>query len=235
MSPTAKTYAGLGLLCAISGSALALWRHNEIVEVVASLPFAASLIGALVQILRDQAAHERSLLLLDAQNHFVVGATSHMANVAFDKHVAFSEAYTEIAHAALLGLLRHGPTEKILNDAGALYTLREKHAVWLTSDMDKQLEAFEQALREIGAAAGFVKSTEGSAGYADARSKMLASMYRRFAQVMAFPKWEEEPLTDELAMAAVIRFLRKVLGTEELTNLRTLIMRKASKEFSGGA
>ena len=38
-------------------------------------------------------AHQNSVLLGEMQNAFSLGATSHMAAVAFDKHIEFCEEY----------------------------------------------------------------------------------------------------------------------------------------------
>ena len=40
-------------------------------------------------------AQRQSVLLAEMQNAFCMGATSHMAEVAFDKYVGFSEKYVE--------------------------------------------------------------------------------------------------------------------------------------------
>jgi hypothetical protein len=44
---------------------------------------------------------QQSRELLEMQNAFAVGATSHMATVAFDKHIGFCEEYVEEMYKAL--------------------------------------------------------------------------------------------------------------------------------------
>jgi hypothetical protein len=60
---------------------------------LAGLPAIAALFAALFQLSRDSIAFDRSVRLEEAKNRFTVGATSHMAIVAFDKHVQFCEEY----------------------------------------------------------------------------------------------------------------------------------------------
>jgi hypothetical protein len=181
----------------------------------------------LVQVLRDQAAHERKLLIVAEKNRFALGTSSHMANVAFDKHVLFSEEYVEEAHKALTTLFRKGPTDEVLQHTDTLYLLRQKHAVWLTSKVEKDLEKFESSLREIGAWAGYVSA----APHAEDRQQKLNEMYRTFAKVMGFSEWGGETLTDELTLSMLVRQLRSVLGIEELTELRTAVTSKAIAEL----
>ena len=197
------------------------------IQFLAGIPLVGSLVAALVQILRDQAAHERAMLILAEQNRFSLGASSHMASVAFDKHVQFSEEYAEEVHKALTTLFREGPTPEVLQHTGALYRLQQKYAVWLTSELEKDLETFESALRRIGANAGYVYGT--SSG--EHRQQKLDAMYQTFAQVMGFEEWQGQPLTDELAVSMLIRRLRAILGTEELTEMRSAIVAKAIAEL----
>ena len=186
---------------------------GELVELLAAIPSVGALVGVLVQILRDQAAHDRALLILDSQNRFVLGASSHMASVAFDKHVQFSEEYAQEAYKALWTLLREGPTQRVLDHAGILYGLQQKYSVWLTARLENDLEIFESALRRIGAAAGYVYGSPGP----DNRQKVLDEMYKTFADVlgaerMGADKWQGDKLTDEVAMSMMVRRLRAISG-----------------------
>ncbi len=77
-------------------SFVAAWTlpASEILRGIVGLPGVAALFATLYQILRDQAAHERVIELQERQELFNLGVASHMANVAFDRHVQFSERYT---------------------------------------------------------------------------------------------------------------------------------------------
>jgi hypothetical protein len=226
-----KTYGaiiGIGIISVIS---YFLANNHDTLQLLFAIPFVGSLLGVLVQILRDQAAHERSLLVQEAENRFVLGIGSHMGNTAFDKHVEFSEAYVGEAQAALVTLIREGPSEGALKHGWALSDIRKKYVLWLTSELEEALSPFEAALREIGANAYYIEAVRGSKEDSEARSKALEAMYNRFAKVMGFKEWHGQNLTDELAIAALVRKLRNILGTEELTSLRSAILAKATSEL----
>lgn len=55
----------------------------------------------------------------EAQNIFSIGATSHMATVAFDKHILFCEAYGKEVSKALQFLAQGGDPQEPL-DVGSL-------------------------------------------------------------------------------------------------------------------
>ncbi len=157
MSRTQRFYSAIAVIF-MASFAFYYWNPSSAaIQFLASIPLVGSLIAALVQILRDQAAHERAMLVLAEQNRFSLGASSHMANVAFDKHVEFSEEYAKEVHKALTTLFREGPTPEVLRHTGALYALQQKYAVWLTPKVERDLETFESALRRIGANAGYVR------------------------------------------------------------------------------
>ncbi len=78
---------GISAVFLASIAAYILLPHGELIQQLASVPLVGSLVVALVQVLRDQARHERETTLQEYQNRFALGASSHMADVAFDKHV----------------------------------------------------------------------------------------------------------------------------------------------------
>jgi hypothetical protein len=94
-------------------------------------------------------AHE--IEMEEAKNRFTVGATSHMADVVFDKHVRFSEEYSRAAHEAMECFFRKGPTREIFQFEGNLLRIRTRWAVWLTPELEEKLDKFQQNLRTIGA------------------------------------------------------------------------------------
>lgn len=201
---------------------------GELGRALAALPAVGAVFGALFQLFRDQLAHDRALLLQEAQNSFSVGATSHMANVAFDKYTLFCEEYVQEIYKALLTLFRKGPIPEVLQHADALYMLQQKYAVWLTTKLERDLELFESALRRIGANAQYVNNSPG----AEDREQRITAMYKTFADVMGAEhmgsnEWDGKKLTEELAVSIVIRRLRAVLGTEEFTEMRAAIVSKA--------
>lgn len=232
MTRTTKTYIGIATVFLLSLALFYVLPSGDIIQALAAIPLVGSLIGALLQILRDQAAHERALSILAAENRFSLGASSHMANVAFDKHVQFSEEYVQEVHKALVTLFKKGPTAEVLQHTKALYMLQQKHAVWLTAKLEKDLELFESALRRLGANAHYVSVAPAANDF----PQRLSAMYRTFADVMGARfmgsnEWEGEGLTEALAISMVIRRLRAILGTEELTEMRSAIVSRAMSEL----
>lgn len=216
---TKTTYKALAIVFVASLTSAIFLPVGDTVRALSGLPAVVALFGALFQILRDRIAHERSLLVLEAQNSFSIGATSHMAIVAFDKHVMFCEEYVAEMFETLTTLFQEGPTEKALAHASKLYEIRKKCAVWLTPKVQTELEPFEKALREIGAHAHVAEVTGEQAS--------IEKMFSVFAQVMGFENWEGVPLTKDLAVTTVIGKLRQVLGIEELTDLRSALVSRA--------
>jgi hypothetical protein len=197
---------------------------TDVVRTLAAVPAVGALLGALLQIARDRIAHERSLLVLEAQNSFSVGATSHMANVAFDKHILFSEEYASEMFQALTSLFTEGPGKKALPHAYALHEIRRKWAVWLTPELETSLEGFERAIRKIGANAGLLEHMPGD-------TATIHEMYLLFAEVTGEKEWQGKPITGDVAVATVIGRLRKVLGIDELTLLRSEFVKRAVKNL----
>jgi hypothetical protein len=220
-------YAVLALVFLGSAAAYVLLPHGELIQQLAAVPLVGSLVAALLQTLRDQAAHERQLIIQASEHRFAIGASSHMADVAFDKHVLFCEEYVHEVFAALDTLFREGPTEKVLPHAATLFQIRRKHAVWLTNSLDSDLQKFEGALRKIGASDWYLRNAE----RAEDRQQKIDEMYKTFADVLGQqnmgPEWQGQPLSADLAIATVIQGLRRVLGTEELTELRSALVHSA--------
>ena len=195
MTSRNKAYLAISAVFGLSAVFFAVLPYGELLKTLSAIPLIASLVAALWQVLRDQAANDRQLLLLDAQNHFSLGATSHMASVAFDKHVEFCEEYVAEVHKALHTLFREGPTENVFPHTAALYAIQQKYAVWLTPKIEVELEQFEAALRKIGANDAYLKIAEG----APDRQQHVAEMYKTFASVLGEkhmgPEWAGEKLS----------------------------------------
>ena len=163
----------------------------------------------------------------EAKNRVTVGAMSHMANVAFDKHVLFCEEYTALAFGALRTLFRRGPDQDALVHAAALSDIRIKWAVWLEPAITAELEKFEGALQKIGASASLLDELP----VGEDRTKVVATAYGTFAEVMGFETWEGEPISKERTLDAVVEKLRNVLGIGELTKLRSELVERASRNL----
>jgi hypothetical protein len=229
MTKNQITYTSLAAVFIISLSVV-IFVTREIIQIFAGIPLVVSLVAVLYQIMRDQVTHDRALLAMDHQNRFALGASSHMANVAFDKHVEFCEEYVKAALEALQSIYRAGPSQDQLKHSAKLLSVREKYAVWITSKIEEDLQPFETALRQMGASAGYVDSTTGDPS-ATQRQQHINLMYTILAKITNQKEWEGQELTDELAVSTLIRRLRAILGTEELNEMRHTLVAKAVKEL----
>ena len=124
-----------------------------------------------------------ALEMQESRNRFTVGATSHMADVAFDKHVKFCDEYTKGVDDALTTLFRRGPHEAVLANADTLSNVRSRWKLWLTPEVEANLSKFEGALREIGAQAWLL----GELRPDEDRTEAIKKAYGTFAAVMG---WE---------------------------------------------
>jgi len=213
-----------------SGVVYYVLPRGDLIQQLSGVPLVGSLVGLLVKILLDESAHQRDIAKNAAQNNFTFAATSHMAAVAFDKHVEFSEAYAKGLLEALFELFRKGPTKDVRDQASKLSNLRHDYVVWLTKDIDSQLQKFEKALLELAMGASIVYD-ESIPPNAE-RQKVLEEMYRTFAKVANMKEWSGQQLTDELAVNTALQQLRTILGIETLVGLRMRIVENATKELA---
>src|SRR4030067_3678742 len=99
-----KVYLLLALVAVGSATASALLNLSEFMKSLFNLPVIGALSGMIVQIFRDQAAHERNILIQQKQQDYSLAVTSHIANVTFDKHEEFCEVYITTLNNALFRL-----------------------------------------------------------------------------------------------------------------------------------
>ncbi len=175
-----KLYISLAIVFLLSFLGAWLLPMNDIFKGIFATPALIAMIGTLFQLARDHAAHENKIDLQRKQQIFNLGATSHMANVTFDKHVEFCEKYMAEVDDTVVTLYREGTTKEALEHAGKLYKLRRDYSAWLTEEIGNQLAPFENALRKIGAGQGFIESTSGHASYADKRIEKINFVHQTF-------------------------------------------------------
>ncbi|XCN73256.1 MAG: hypothetical protein Q3M24_00400 [Candidatus Electrothrix aestuarii] len=129
----------------------------------------------------------------------------------------------ELAHL----LFREADTPKVLNNAWKLYEIREEFAVWLTDDININLEKFESAIRKLGADAHFIEKTRDIEHHAKQRSIRIDENHELFIDILGIDSKKE--INEGYAVEAIKRKVRKILGIEELTLLRSHLIDKASK------
>ncbi len=208
-------YIGYTLVFVVSFLAAWLLPVAEIFRGIASIPGAGALSAFLVSLWRDERTHERAVELQIRQQDFVLGTASHMADVAYDKHVAFCEEYIQRAQEGLQELTRDGATKKAMNIGGDLVRIRIKHSAWLTTDIEKSLQPFEMALINIGAKEHLLESLP----VGERRSRVVDEVYRFFGLVLG----HEKPINKEetsMTREKIIEQIRNILGINTLTALR---------------
>lgn len=220
-----KTYIALAIVGILAVISAWIVPTTELLKGIIATPAVVALIAALYQLLRDQAAFEKKKYFDMRKRVFEIGATSHMANTAFDKHVEFCEEYMKEVHDTVSTLFREGPSKEALNHANNSYKLRQKHAAWLTEEINSNLEPYEQVVREIGAWSGFVEKTTNSTKYAEKRSQKIDEIYKRFNDVLGLELGEK--VEETYAIESVKKKVREILGIEELTKIRKHLIREA--------
>ncbi|MEH6470327.1 MAG: hypothetical protein V7752_03680 [Halopseudomonas sp.] len=209
----------------LSFFAVVFFPVSEIYKGAMATPGAFALIGALFQLTRDHATHEKQLEIQRKQQFFTLGSASHMASIAFDKHAEFCEKYMDEVIECTNTLFKEGPTDMALNHARELNFLRDDYATWLTNEINSDLAVFEQALRNLGASTHFVKTVKSDKRYAKQRSNKIDESFKLFLEIMNMQ--EDKAFNKDYAADAIKSKVRNILGIEELTHLRSHIVRQA--------
>ena len=171
-----------------------------------------------------------------AENAFILSATSHMAEKAFDKHVEFCEKYVAKAHEGLEILLRVGPrsransgveaTSEALNIAKGLYQIRLEFVLWETKEVALVLGRFEKALCQIGADQGLLQAVTDQEEYME----LIHKIYEKFKEVTTLETLPDKP-TPEIAITNIIARLQDHVGVSQLTELRKHYLVEAEKRI----
>ncbi|MCG8093512.1 MAG: hypothetical protein JAZ17_07770 [Candidatus Thiodiazotropha endolucinida] len=227
------------LVCGVSFFASYYLQTTEIMSSVLAAPGVIALIGAVFQLIRDEAAHERNKQLQQSEFQFSLGAASHMAIKAFDKHVEFCEQYIEEVQDAVYTLFSKGTTPEALEHARNLYKLREKYVVWLNDDINKSLGDFEKNLRRLGANAHFEKQVRGIEAYAENKKDRIEKQYNLLFEITGIgiePTYDEQGDIDDdthkSGVEAVTHKVKDILGIEDLLKIRKQLIFKASDMLS---
>jgi hypothetical protein len=198
---------------------------TDILKGIMASPAVVALFIALYQILKSQSEFEKKKYFDTRRRVFEIGATSHMANTTFDKHVEFCEEYMKEVNSTVGTLFREGPSKEALTHANKSYMLRQKFAAWLTKEINLGLGPYEQVVREIGAWAGFVDQTRESPQYAEMRSQKINEIYKKFSEVLNLDN--KENIDEVYAIELVQDKIREILGIEELTKIRKYLIKEA--------
>lgn len=231
MKRPAWIYVGLILVFVAAAGTASLFPVESVMRYIAGTPAIAALVAALFQLVRDEAAFERQQMFYQRQEAFGLGATSHMAIVAFDKHVEFCEKYMSEVHGTVTILFRVGPMKETLPHVRRFVELRREYAAWLPREIESGLEPFENALNRIGALSSLVQDL-GSSDQ-EARGNAIKAAFKIFEEMMNIDGKLPTDHLPEFAVDKVKDHIRAVLGINELTTLRRKLIGKALHAVSG--
>jgi hypothetical protein len=219
-------YIVLAIVAAVSFGAALFLPTADILRWVSGVPALVALIGIVLQIFRDHEQHKKALAIQRDQQHFILGVTSHMANVAFDKHVEFCEGYISKMQETLSMLFREGPTRKCIELSSNLAGIRLSFRTWLTSDIQDKILPFEDALTKI---ASKHIELEGL-GVGNKRNQVVEEMHDTFADVLGLSRLEGRGNNDEeIAARRIMDHLQAILGVKQLVQLRITLVDEAVK------
>jgi len=216
-------FIGAISLCVVYSAPLSdIWKG------IAALPSIGAMCSILIQLIRDDIAHQRQKELLIHEQQYSLAASSHMANTVFDKQVEFSNKYVAIVLDAFETLRRLQEWEVAHDYAGKLTMLRLSYMCWLTSEIDKNLEVFEQKLRTLGANSVYIKMPKGPATdqeHRDAAAREMLEIYSAFVDVLGKNVKDSEASLQSLSIK-----LRTILDVEDLAYLKKVIIISTKKQ-----
>ena len=213
-------YVVAGLVFIASAWSASNITVDNVGKALFAVPGAASLLSIVYKFWKDERAHERQVELLARQQDFAFLPASHMASVAYDKHVKFCEEYLEAVNKAVFDLWVEGPTVKALKHADSLRDIRDRYTAWLTREIEEKLFPIESALRQIGAGSHVLPRVQPGSH----RSKIVDDVYGAFGKITESGKENEGSAA---AVASITDSLRELLGIKDLTELRTEVTKLA--------
>jgi hypothetical protein len=216
-----KTYVVAAIVLVVSYVAAWTLPISDILRSIVVLPGVGALFAVLYQILRDQAAHEKALELQDRQQLFNLGVASHMATVAFDKHVQFSEQYISRMQRGLTELFQTGPPGKSLELCSDLIEIRLSFRAWITEDIEAKVMPFEEALRKISVGKFALEQLP----VGDMRTRRIDEMYNLFSDVLGLER--EGHIDEKIAARKIMSHLQELLGVQQLSLLRRAVVHGA--------
>lgn len=183
-------------------------QANQILKGFIALPGVVSLLTVLHKAWKDEQ-------LQNERHDFALGTASHMAEVAYDKHVLFCEKYIERLQKGLQEIYRDGPSKNSMNIGRDLVNIRQEHSAWLTKEIERKLRPIETALIEMGAREHLLDHQEAG----EQRNATVERVYRLLGLILGHEgaRNEEE---SKCAIDEVIEIIRDILGIEALTALR---------------
>jgi hypothetical protein len=198
---------------------------------IVAAPGAVSLAAIPWQLFRDQRAHERAIELADRNSAIALGVGSPMAKAAFENYTAFAQEYSSTMADVIGEIVREGPRGGHLGLSQKLSGVRRKHSLWVTSETDKELLKLEDTIWKMAVAAGY---TEAARDRGKTWEEQYDIAHRNWCQLVGI---KHEPILDGAPVDVdqavvnlqheVTKQLRKVLGTEDYSKIRSLAIARA--------
>jgi len=235
------TYGMLAIILLLAVILTIMLRHAGWIQ---GIPVIAACLTLLVALFRDESKFRKHLYLQQQNQVFDLGVMSHMAELAFDRHVEFCEKYIRTLDEGLLALATHGPYSQ--PTAGShktyagdlaykLYKIRRDYIVWLSKDINTVLEGLEKPLHTVDISNILLKTDK--PGYLGSnsgrRGKLVDQMMAAYSQILGLHDPEKpSPTEDEKKRSGeeVIQYLRSILSIDKLTVLREFALSKASSQ-----
>ncbi len=218
-----STYIILLIIFGLSLSAALYFPIDDIWRGISVTPAIGAMVAAIYQILRDHSSYLKSKELQQHTQDFTLGVTSHMAKVAFDKHVEFCEKYMEEVHKTIKTLWQEGPTEKAMVHSRKFQSLRMEYATWMTEKITAKLVIFEDKLFSIGSKTRLSERTKNGGVWEKAYKEADDAWDAVLGQLID----KEKSVDENVAIESVKEKIREILGVDELTELRGLLIQKA--------
>lgn len=165
------------------------------------------------------------------ESSFAVGVMSNMANVAFNKHIEFCEAYLERADLALSELLMNASAKTTLEHVEKLAAIRRKYALWVNTEMGEFLTKFQNALAEIWAVDRKIEHSDRAMFTFQQRQDLVTDFFSRLQTLVGITP-EADVAPDGVTRERVLQFLRSNLGADDLTKLRLYHLSQAVRDDS---
>ncbi|HHI4956894.1 TPA: hypothetical protein ACP5S6_003783 [Vibrio parahaemolyticus] len=188
------------------------------------LPFVGAMCSVLIQLIRDDAAHQRTKDLMLQEQQYSLSASSHMANAVFDKQVEFSQLYVEKVIEAFEDLRRKKEWDEAHDYSRQLTMLRLKYMCWLTAEIDENLGEFEKKLRTLGANSSYINMPKGEGTqqeHRDEAAREMLEIFSAFVYVLDKSTGHQEASLESLSIK-----MRSMLGVEELAHHKKRIIGK---------
>lgn len=205
----------LGVIFTLSAAFYMAVPIESTLKEVSAIPGIAALFIALSRILFDNIEYARTIAFEREKEEFNIAITSHMADIAFDKHISFCEEYLTEMNAAVTLLLQKGTCEEMFGYAARLHSIKVKYQLWITKEIETKLNPFEKALQIIGANAGFYNADRAEA----VDSGAVKESHKLVKEIFGYHA-DGSKENNEIRRQEVIQRIREIIGIEELTALR---------------